>query len=251
VIGVVLGKAFDAALGIMVKNWRIALIAWAAFAAAYLFDRTAQQVFINLIFPAWITSAAIIVLDSLIPGYRWNGWSIVRFWVTAIVSAFVVFGVPAIVAAIVIPAFLHLRNSGGMAAGASANFFLIGVGLIAYALWLGTRWSMAAILTIADNCPVGTSFVRSWELTRVRFWPTVGFNLAATLALAAIIYLPVIMLIVVAQALHLTMTINLIFRDVSAIAVPASIYGEIAAWTAYVKWLEWLKSSEKIEAASA
>jgi hypothetical protein len=129
--------------------------------------------------------------------------------------------------------------------------FLIAIALIPFVFWTATRWSMAVTLTLVENLTVLGSFARSWRLTHDRFWVCAGFNVAVTLAVFVISLAPITVVFAAFHTFRPSASLDITNGFLNAVLSPVLIYAQIARWAAYVKWLAWLKSSEKLEAASA
>jgi hypothetical protein len=66
---------------------------------------------------------------------------------------------------------------------------LIEIGLLLFVVpgvYVGTKYSMAAIVAVTDDVGVNEAATRSWSLTASAFWNTLGFNVVLYFAMIAL-----------------------------------------------------------------
>jgi len=102
-------------------------------------------------------------------------------------------------------------------------------------VWIGTKWSFAPTIALYRSRPIAASFGESWSLTKGKFWQTLVFNAAATLAYVAVWLGPVALASFAIGAVYHTDAAKIAqfaSHYVPAIFIPVLVYGGIAEWTA-------------------
>lgn len=244
-IGVILGNAFDRAIGLTLRHWRIVIFAWIILGCAYIFDQTPSQTIDNVLGLAWIPIPAILAAKSQSSEFSFRASSLVRFYVASLLWFAATGGLLATFAAILIPNYLHARDMENSGVVLELGIIASLLGGMATSVWIGNKWSLAPTIALYRLRPISASFGESWALTTGKFWQTLMFNVAATLAYAAV-WLAPFMLISFALGMFYhndggKVTESMI-RLLLALLVPLFVYGGIAEWIAYFRWLEWLES---------
>jgi hypothetical protein len=244
-IGLILGSAFDRAIGLALRNWRIVISVWIVLSCAYILDRTPNQIFVSVLWIAWIPIPAILAARSLSDGFSIRASSLARFYVVSLLLFAATLGLVATFGAILIPGFLHARETGRSGIVLDVGIIASMLGGLAVSVWLGIKWSLAPAITLYRSCPIAASFGDSWALTKGKFWQTLVFNAAAALAYAAVGLVPMTLTTAIATAYHFDEAWFELLAShyLPALVVPVLVYGGIAEWIAYFRWLEWLEST--------
>jgi hypothetical protein len=242
-IGVILGKAFDKALTIVVARWPVFALGWALFGILYLLG--APTGLVDGVALLWSPLIGDLVGRVLRPGYALNTRNVLRFWGVSVVIAVAALILPAVVLAIGLPNWLHARATGTESAAFDFTIAAFAMGVGIYMCWMGNRLSLAAPVAFFDGLTVQGSLAASWRLVTGEFWPQFGFNVLMIGAQLAIVFVPAF---VVGLALGMTQSAALqqnpaIFsRYFPAAAMPLALYIQTASWCAYLLRLDWLKS---------
>ncbi len=59
--------------------------------------------------------------------------------------------------------------------------------LIVPGIYIANKWSLAPLILVKERCGISDALTRSWNVTDRFFWPTLGFNILAGLAVFAVI----------------------------------------------------------------
>jgi len=117
---------------------------------------------------------------------------------------------------------------------------IIGFGL---AIWLGVKLSPTPTLTVYEERPVADSIARAWRLTTGSFRETFVFNAALTLVLAILYVLPVQLGTYASLTyVHDPSTKALVDKLVVIALVPAKVYGNVAYYVGYARFVELLEA---------
>ncbi|WP_337005837.1 MULTISPECIES: hypothetical protein [unclassified Microbacterium] len=98
-------------------------------------------------------------------------WRLVGFSALALVAVFVLF---AIVGVILVGLVAGGGGSGELIGVAVLVVFLFGLGCIPLGLWLVTKLLLVPSILVLEHARLRDAIVRSWRLTRGRFWVALG-----------------------------------------------------------------------------
>ena len=251
-VGMVLGNAFDQAIGLTLRHWRIVLVAWIVMGAAYVFDRTPNQSIVDLLSTGLAPIVGILAARSKSTEFTFRASSLLRFYLVSIIWVFVTVGLPAILLAIFIPSLLHARETGDTGIGPYAGMVLLIGGAAALFVWIGTKWSLAWVIAFYRSRPVLASLRESWTLTSGMFWQTLLLNISVTVAYVIVWLGPVFLVAVALEIAYANdpAKIGSAMPYVMALFMPLLVYGGIAEWIAYIIWLERLDPPRTAVAAA-
>ena len=72
-------------------------------------------------------------------------------------------------------------------------------------IYIATKWSLAPAIIVKEDASLGDALARSWALTDPTFWPTLGFQILASLAVLAVTYAGALIGYIVAAAIFVAM----------------------------------------------
>lgn len=239
-VGSILGDAFDKAIGLTLRHWRIMLGVWVVMGAAYFLDQTPNESIVALISIGIGPICATLAARSLTSGFEVRSSSILRYFLCSLLWSIATFVLPAILAAVFIPNFLHAREVGDTSIGPVAVLVAAMVSAMAFILWIGNKWSLASIVAFYRARPIAASFGKSWALTTGMFWQTLLFNISVSLAFIAVWFGPNFVAGIFIGVAYRSdpSKIEAAVRHMPAIFVPLLFYAEIAASSAYFRWLD-------------
>ena len=237
-VGPILGEAMDKAVGAMLRSWPYVIVIWALQAVAAQFPVTALGT--GAIAVAFLLApiGAFIGFRVYLPELRFGAPWVIRFFIaTALLSA-VWWG-------------LIFLPMGAIAGAARATpipdwvalvpfILIIGFGL---AIWLGVKLSPAPTITVYEERPVADSIARAWRMTTGSFRETLVFNAALTLVVAVLYVLPQQLGAYVSLTyVHDPSTKTLVDKLVEIALVPARVYGHVAYYAGYARFVELLEA---------
>lgn len=249
-IGTILGQAFDRAVTIMLDKWLVFLCAYVVLAAAYLQPNPASLILTSVVSLIWYPISAALAIKAFRPGFAASAGDAAHLIMAAIAWSLATIAPSSILAALMIPNYLHARQVGESSMMSSIALVTALAGALIYALWMGSKLSLAPTLTFVEHQTVDAAFKRSWNLTAGRFWPVIGFNVLITIAQQVLAIVP----IAIAAAL-----VAVTFKHpvagqtpeyigshvVPALLSPLVLYATLASWCGYVRLLDWLESLEQ------
>jgi hypothetical protein len=244
-IGVILGSAFDRAIGLTLRHWRVVVGAWVVLGLAFIFDQTPTLVVVSLLSLVWLPIPAILAGHSVSSEFSIRATSLLRFYAVSLLWFTATVGLLATFAAILIPNYLHARESGSSGSVSALGIIAAILGGVAVSVWIGNKWSLAPTVALYRSRPIAASFRESWALTTGRFWQTLAFNVAASLAYVLVWYGPIVVtaaVIGIAYNADAEKVSQFTSHFVPALFIPLLAYDGIAEWVAYFRWLEWLES---------
>jgi hypothetical protein len=242
-IGVILGSAFDQAIRLTLRHWKVVIATWVLIGGAYVFDRTANATILNLVAFAWYPVPAVIACAEVGADFTLTGRSVFRLFAVEIIWLAATIGFVATVFALTLSRVVQLNATAAAFLPGSAPYAIIDVVALTTSIWIGTKWSLAPTIVIYEHEAIAASFGRSWRLTTKRFWQTLGFNTASTIAYMLVWFGPMVLAFSAIDALvHPGVTADMRQRYIPAFFVPLLVYGGIAVWLSYIKWLQWLES---------
>ena len=154
-LGPLLGASFDRAFTIMTRNWMllagVVFVALVAGAVNYL--AAAALVFCFLIYWYFTSLANTVRLAN--PAYRMTAGTAMRLLGLSIVY------------------------------GLAVDLGLLL--LIVPGIYIANKWSLAPLILAKEDADMSTAMSRSWAVTDQFFWPTLGFNILAALAMFAVV----------------------------------------------------------------
>jgi len=172
-MGPLLGMSFDRGLGITLRAWRpFAIIGVIAILSGFV--SLFIGFFIVIAFSTYWYFASLanaVRLDR--PDYKMTGATVARL---------ILFG---IVYGIVVELGVIL--------------------LIVPGIYIATKWSLAPAIITKEDASLGDALARSWSLTEATFWPTLGFQILASLAVMAVTYAGALVGYIVAAAIFVAM----------------------------------------------
>jgi hypothetical protein len=249
-IGVILGKAFDRALTILIRRWWIFAIGCVTFDCIRLLGASYNW----LTLPAnvvWAVVAGNIVGHALRPNFRVHWSNVMRYLGASLVAVLILVG-PFVAAAMTLQyVFLYDR-----AALLLLTYGLIFAGIVytVCEIWLGTKLCLALTIAFYDGLTIGDCMRLSWKLVSGRFWEMFGFNLLMIGAVYALAKGPMFVSGILSTALHDPGNFSssgLAARYLPIAFEPLAIYSGLAGWSAYLLCLDWLKSTSASAAPAA
>jgi hypothetical protein len=247
-IGVIVGQAFDRAVTIALNKWILFLAAWAVLGAAYLDPDTTSPLLVSIVGLVWYPVAATLAGSALRANFEASSAAVIRLYGAAIAWGVVTIALPALLFAVMIPSYLRARQVGESTVLSSLTLIATLTAGVAYALWMGSRLSLAPTLAIVEHQTVGASFKNSWRLTKIRFWQVLWFNVLITIAQWGLTILPVFLAAAVVGALLRNLDADKLLyigaHVVPAVCAPLVLYANLASWAGYVRLLDWLETPE-------
>ncbi|HEY7993215.1 MAG TPA: hypothetical protein VID24_03300 [Candidatus Eremiobacteraceae bacterium] len=237
-VGIILGEAMDKAVGATIRSWPYVLAICAVHAVTVQFPATGLGLGAAAVAFLLAPVQAFIGLRALLPDLRFATPWIVRFYVASALLSAVWLGLVFLpITAIALAA----RQPNISSWAALIPFvFLIGFGL---AIWLGVKLSLAPTITVYEERPVGESIARAWRLTTGSFGQTFVFNTAVTLVVAILYVLPQQLGTYASLAyVHDPSTRALVDKLVEIALVPAMVYGNVACYVGYARFLTSLEA---------
>ncbi|HYK53535.1 MAG TPA: hypothetical protein VEV38_08415 [Candidatus Eremiobacteraceae bacterium] len=239
-LGVILGEALDKAIGAVVRSWPLVLLIWAVHAVAASFPVTSQGFGSSAVYYAVSPIEAFIGLRVLMPELTFApGW-IVRFMTASLAVIAVTVGlVGGIVASGTALAFPGVVTDPAL----PLLFGTVLLIVLVLATWLGVKYAFTAIITVYEGRGVVASFKRSWWLVSGSFRQTFVFLFAITLIVAILYGIP----IWIGGAITTTYVHDAVAQAkwkawLDVAFIPALVYGNIASYIAYARFLELLES---------
>jgi hypothetical protein len=239
-LGVILGEALDKAIGAVVRSWPFVLLIWATHAVAVSFPATAQGLGSSAIYFAVSPIEAFVGLRVLMPELTFaQGW-IVRF----LTASFAI-------VAITIGLFFSIGTLGAALAvpGAVTDpalpliFGIVVLIALVLAVWLGVKYAFTAIITVYEGRGVLASFRRSWWLVSGSFRQTFVFLIAMAMIVGLLYAIPVeIGNLITTTYIHDAVAQATWKTWLNVALIPALVYGNVASYIAYARFLELLES---------
>ncbi|MBV8172352.1 MAG: glycerophosphoryl diester phosphodiesterase membrane domain-containing protein [Candidatus Eremiobacteraeota bacterium] len=219
--GLLLAFAFDKAVGATLRSWPwVVAIVGAGIAGAFA---GLTQAIVNLGLLAWAFVAAANAMRTIRPEYRMDGGTGARMFLTAFATGII---------------------------------FILGfLALIWPGIYLATKLSVAQAAAVMDGLPAELAMRRSWEMTRERFWPFLGFFVVLTIASTATTVIPSFLLGGFAGALVTLHVLPVSMETATGIATGlasvAYMYAVQAEWIAGMHWYRALKAMQEAELAQS
>lgn len=147
-LGPLLGTTFDKAVGIMVSRWKLLLIiSLLSIAVGTLSPNVGSYVF-SLFLLYWNYAALANAVRLIDPSYKMTFG-----------KAVTIFGIDLVVGLATLLGFIFLIVPG---------------------VWVGNKFSLSAIIAVAEDKSVRDATDRSWSLISGAFWPTLVFNVVVS-----------------------------------------------------------------------
>jgi len=182
---------------------------------------------------------ALIGFRTLVPELRFAAPWIVRLLVASALLYIVWMGL-LFVPTLLITSSIRAGSSPSVWYALIPFVMFAGIGL---SIWLGTKLSLAPTITVYEERALGRSIGRSWHLTTGSFRQTFVFNLAIVLFVGILYELPLRIGSYASLALvHDPAWKNFVDKAVVIALAPVAVYGSVASYIAYARFLEMLES---------
>jgi hypothetical protein len=236
-VGPVLGAAYDRAVMVLVRSWRVVAI----FVALDVAVAIVPSLALNNVEGALIFSWAFYAMANAIravfdPEYRMTNRTAGGY-----------FGALLSIGVIVVALNFMAGVALAVPPGNVLAWLLAAPGIIA-GIWLYVRWSCGPVLG-AQGVPVMKALSQSWRLTSLAFWPTVGIwgvNVVIAFALPWAIRVAAFFLINQSLPVFPAVAVTIVATVLEFIA---SIYVTQARAVATCMWLAALRQVQPAEVA--
>jgi hypothetical protein len=161
-LGPLLGTTFDKAVGIMVSRWKLLLVITIASVAVGTLDPALGAQIFNFFIIYWNFAAFANAVRLFDPSYKMTAGKVVTL--------------------------IGINVGVGLATLLGLLFFIVP------GVWLGNKYSLSAIVAVAEDKGMRLATDRSWALTTGAFWPTLGFNVVVWIGYIGVVLVGYFML---------------------------------------------------------